>query len=535
MRIAFAARFVVFAPLLAGAVVLAGAPSASADDVLFASADEYATGVRCANVQTADLDGDGFLDMVATNWQSDNISVLLGDGLGHFSAATNYPSGNKPWWVAIGDLDQDTYLDLAVACGFSDSIAVHYGIGDGTFEPAIEFPCGQYPRACTLGDLNNDGEIDIISANINGNDLSVLLGLGSRTYDVPISIDGGRKPAMVMLVDLDGDGFQDLMSGMRNDNELWIWRNSTFGWVETPIVLPTDVGVYAMGAGDLDSDGDLDLVVSNLVGNTFSVYLADSPLVYAAPVHYPSGGDVTATSDLADLDGDGDLDISCAHLVSSNLTIHLNDGNGNFTYLRDFLDLDRPASAMSADVNRDGAPDILVASIGNASAKVLLNRSPLYARRGNVNRGAGSSVDVVTLGGSSGGLRREITIGVDVPFSVDIAAPPSLATANHAMFGWLKEPRTGTVADLFDDLGIMALPIPGTLPGPLPKANFNITGDARFGTANRPTVPAPAPLFTLSSGIRRPMVLTVQGVIEDAAARTPQNLSVTNSLTIFVQ
>lgn len=509
---------------------------AAAEDVVFDAGTDYATGARCANIQAADLNGDGFLDMVSTNWNSDTVSILVGDGLGGFAPAVNYPSGDKPWWVAIGDIDLDTKLDLAVACAFSDAIAVHYGNGDGTFEPRLLFPCGPNPRACTLGDLNNDGETDMISANINGNDLSVLLGLGSRTFDIPISIPGGRKPAMVMLDDLDGDGFKDLISGMRTDDELWIWRNSTFGWVESPLILPTGSSVYAMAAGDVDGDGDRDLVVSNLVGNSFSVFLADSPLVFAPQVEYPSGGDQPATSDLADLDGDGDLDVSCAHLVSSNLSIHLNDGNGNFTYLRDILDLDRPASAMSADLDRDGAPDMMIASISPSKAQVLLNRSPLWARRGNVNRGAGSSVDVVSLGGSSGGVRREILIGVGVPFSVDIAAPPSRAASLHAMYGWLKEPRTGTVATLFDDLGQMALPIAGTLPGPLPKANWNLLADTvRFGAPNRATVPAPGALFTLNLGAQRPMVMTIQGLIEDDASRTSEGLSVTNSLTIFVQ
>jgi hypothetical protein len=512
-------------------------PAAAADDVQFDAGTTYPTGTRCANVQAADLDGDGLVDMVATNWQSDSISVLLGDGLGGFGVATNYPSGDKPWWVAVGDLDLDGAADLAVACGFSDAVAVHYGIGDGTFEPRVLVGTGDYPRACTIGDLNNDGEPDIISANINGNDLSVLLGLGSRTFDVPISIPAGRKPGMVMLDDLDGDGFADLVSTIRQDDELWIWRNSTFGWVESPQVLPTGNGTYAMAAGDLNGDGVKDLVTSNLINNSFSVFIATAPLTYLPHVEYPSGGDQSATSDLADLDGDGDLDLSVAHLVTSNISMFLNDGNGNFTYYADLLDLARPASAMSADLNRDGAPDLMVASIGGARAEVLLNRSPLWARRGNVNRGAGTSVDVVSVNGSTGGVRREITLAVGEPFSVYVDVPPSRSSSLHAMFGWLKEPRRDTVVDLFDDLGLLVLPIAGTsLPGPLPKANWNLTGDTvRFGVPNRTAGPAPGTLFNLNLGAQRPMVITVQGVIEDDASRTSEGLSVTNSMTIFVE
>jgi len=72
-------------------------------------------------VAVGDLNGDGKLDLAVANENSENVSVLLGNGSGGFGVATNFAAGNAPFSVAVGDLNGDGKLDLAVAnAGFNE-------------------------------------------------------------------------------------------------------------------------------------------------------------------------------------------------------------------------------------------------------------------------------------------------------------------------------------------------------------------------------------------------------------------------------
>ena len=66
-------------------------------------------------VAVGDFNGDGKQDLAVANFGSDNVSILLGDGAGNFSAPTNFAAGDQPFSVAVGDFNGDGKQDLAVA------------------------------------------------------------------------------------------------------------------------------------------------------------------------------------------------------------------------------------------------------------------------------------------------------------------------------------------------------------------------------------------------------------------------------------
>src|SRR6266511_2449891 len=75
------------------------------------------------SVAIADFNGDGKLDLAVANTDTDNVSVLLGNGNGTFSSAQNFAAGDGPQSVAIGDFNGDGKRDLAVANGFSNNLS----------------------------------------------------------------------------------------------------------------------------------------------------------------------------------------------------------------------------------------------------------------------------------------------------------------------------------------------------------------------------------------------------------------------------
>jgi FG-GAP-like repeat len=91
-----------------------------------------------------------------SNFNSDNVSVFLGNGDGTFQAAKNFPAGRGPTFVVVGDFNRDNVPDLAVPNVVAETVSVLLGNGDGTFQAPMDFPGGSGPSSLAVGDFNGD-------------------------------------------------------------------------------------------------------------------------------------------------------------------------------------------------------------------------------------------------------------------------------------------------------------------------------------------------------------------------------------------
>src|SRR3989442_1278032 len=82
-----------------------------------------------------------------------------------FSAPTTFGAGTNPVSVAVGDFNGDGKADLAVANQQSDNVSVLLGNGDGTFQAAVNYSTGLFPQSVVSGDFNGDGKPDLAVAN----------------------------------------------------------------------------------------------------------------------------------------------------------------------------------------------------------------------------------------------------------------------------------------------------------------------------------------------------------------------------------
>src|SRR5215510_11042985 len=178
-------------------LILAG--SAQAQNVSFLVSGQFGAGPDPVSVAVGDFNGDGVQDLVVANsgdFDSGNISVLLGNGDGTFQAAVNFGAGNNPSSIAVGDFNGDGVQDLTVAHGFfgSNSVSVLLGNGDGTFQEGVNYGTGFAPSFVAVADFNGDGVQDLAVANEGSDNLSVLLGNGDGTFQAAVNFGAGIFP-----------------------------------------------------------------------------------------------------------------------------------------------------------------------------------------------------------------------------------------------------------------------------------------------------------------------------------------------------
>jgi N-acetylmuramoyl-L-alanine amidase len=132
-------------------------------------------------VIAADFNGDGKEDLATANYHDNNVTVLLGNGSGGFSASGSSPfaAGTGPFSLVAGDFNGDSVPDLAVANVNSNNLTLLLGNGSGGFVPSATSPVavGTGPAFVTVGDFNGDGVLDLAAANNGDSTVSVMLGI----------------------------------------------------------------------------------------------------------------------------------------------------------------------------------------------------------------------------------------------------------------------------------------------------------------------------------------------------------------------
>jgi hypothetical protein len=198
-----------------------------------AAGSPVAVGTSPYSIAVGDANADGKLDLMAANNGSNNVTILLGSGSGGFSQAGGSPVavGANPESVAAGDLNGDGKLDLATANAGSNNVTVLLGNGSGGFTAAAQSPLsvGANPEFVAASDMNGDGKLDLIVANGSANNVTILLGNGSGGFSEaggsPVAV--GTNPVPVAIGNWNADGKLDLAVANFSSSNVTIFLNST--------------------------------------------------------------------------------------------------------------------------------------------------------------------------------------------------------------------------------------------------------------------------------------------------------------------
>ncbi len=202
----------------------------------------FAVGANPNDVAVGDFNFDGLRDIAVTNANSNSISVLLGNGAASFGPATNYalpPTGNTPISIAIGDFNLDGLFDLATANFQFSQVSVLLGNGPGTFSAATNFTSGNNPASVVIGDFDLDSKPDLVVANYSANNISRLIGNGLGSLGAPTTFAVGTNPRSVTAADFNLDLKPDLAVANLNSNHVSILLNTCVAVTPTPTNTPT--------------------------------------------------------------------------------------------------------------------------------------------------------------------------------------------------------------------------------------------------------------------------------------------------------
>jgi len=351
----------------------------AAGDGTFQAQTPLTAGRYPASVALGDLDGDEHLDLVVANynkWNSYNedcISVFLGVGNGGFLPQSKVLTGDSPQSVALADLDGDGVLDALTANNESNDVSVLLGVGDGTFGPPAAQAAGYGPRFLATDDFNDDGHVDVAVVDDWSDAVSVLLGAGDGTLwaDAPASTPLPGEAKGIALGDVDADGRTDLLTTNKTDGRLWLLRGSADGSLVPSAVWDVGTAPVAVALGDFNGDGLPDAVTANYDSDDVSVLLGDGGGGFGAEQRF-AAGDTPHSLALGDTNSDGHLDIVTANPEADQVAVLLGVGDGTFFPPAFYDDPETPADAALGDVDGDGHLDIVTANLGSDDVNILL-------------------------------------------------------------------------------------------------------------------------------------------------------------------
>jgi hypothetical protein len=324
-----------------------------------------------------------------------------------------FPAGKAPGSVEIADFNGDGKSDLVVANEESSDVSILLGDGKGKFVPAkgSPFPAGHRPNDIAIGDFNRDGKLDLAIANHEEKHLTLLLGDGTGGFapapNSPLAVEVKPHVHGVASGDLNGDGNPDLVTDSWANDELLVLFGDGKGNFRTPgIFLKVGKRPYQRHrVADVNGDGHADILATNLEGNNVTVLLSDGKGGFKQPAGSPFAcGDSPFNLAVGDVNGDGNIDLAMVNSPSSTaegrgrdgLTVMLGNGKGEFTMVASspFETGKTPNRVAIGDVNGDGVNDIAVSSPDANNITLFL-----MSQRGTV-----ASRFTIAVGGKPKGL-----------------------------------------------------------------------------------------------------------------------------------
>jgi len=379
-------------------------------------------------IDSADFNGDGFQDLVATNVNQSSpqkVTVLTNQGNGSFATSAQFTVSIMPLSTSAADLNNDGFPDFAVAYGMAGGVGVFLNQGNGTFGSPVDYQTNTVQSSSNaalnlsdlmrIADVNGDGIKDIVSAAMDSNLVTLLFGQGNGTFPTSVDLTNLAKPLAVAVADFNNDSIADLAvttSDGTTNYRVSILVGQGAGAFASPVHYPVGFNAMSMATADLNGDGMADIVAAqntyNRDGKVF-VLLNQGNGTFGNPTAYDTQGAGRVV--IADVNGDSIMDLLVATERQETLDVLPGLGNGTFAGSTRYTMRFRTNGLVATDVDNDNDQDVVMSSWNTLS--ILKNSG-----NGNFGRAVGSTpilpmtADIIRSGDLNGdGLTDLIGIG----------------------------------------------------------------------------------------------------------------------------
>lgn len=368
-------------------------------------------------VAVADLDWDGAPDIIYSQFFLDSVQILHGDGAGNFTARIPaIATGPRPQGLVIGQFSGCCRPDIAVANTTARYITIlHQQNVPGAPIQRVDVVSSAGLNVLTSGDFDRNGRLDIAGVSTASNNLVLFrdTGSGLAMYG---TFGTGASPRGIEAVDLNGDGRLDLAVANRNASNLGVYLAlaGSDGWFVAPFTLSAGSGARDVVAADFNIDGHQDLAtaneyadstslltnvvppsagpfwearslptddfytpfvqVDNFNGNAVPDVLRAGGVLIDGQTFVPLTSGRTASRGInagvaGDFNADGRRDVVLlttyyegSYPYPTRADVYYGDGAGRFQFAGSFGSMEHVFDAKTADVNRDGRSDLVVAT-----------------------------------------------------------------------------------------------------------------------------------------------------------------------------
>lgn len=364
-----------------GAFGAAAAVGLSPDSVYFATHVDFPVGSSPLAIVTADFNKDTNPDVAVVNNESDNVTVLLGNGTGGFTATGPFDVSGGPAALAAGDFNNDTTLDLVVTADIDNVVNVLTGNGNGTFTAGAEVEVGRSPDGIAVGNFNNDANLDFATTNYfeEPGTVSVVLGNGNGTFQEPQTVEVDLGPLGIAVGRLNADGNDDMVVGLYDLGVVYVLLGNGDGTFQQAGIHQVGLEPTGVLIRDLNDDQIADVAVANEDSNSVGVLLGTGGGAFADMVEYPVGMQPQGVA-AGDFNGDDILDLVTADLfgtttIDNSVSVLIGMGDGVFGPAQSFNVNRSPFGVEAANFGGNELPDLVSVNLDSNDVSLLTNES----------------------------------------------------------------------------------------------------------------------------------------------------------------
>lgn len=367
----------ILAAAVALVALLCAPPSRAADD-RYAGVELIPVGFTQTWIVAGEFNGDDADDFfylpVSQTAPALDLSDGEADGEPRFRRVTVPGTYESASHAEAGLLDDDPHMDLVVSHRRGASIL--FGDGNGALVEGPTLPALLFCRMARIARIDPDPHADLVIADDQGGILRVYRGDGARGFSHAGDFALQSEPHAFDLADLDGDGRLDAIFTVGIDDLVGVVRGTETALFGAPQFYELGRNNRFAASGDLNGDGAIDIAVTSRNSSTVAVFAGDGRGRLLEPPLQLATAPQPESLAIADLGVDGLLDIVVAG-GGDEQHLALHEGRGDGTFLpAAILPVARgqgrlPVSLAIGDRDRDGRPDVIVASLGTPYASLV--------------------------------------------------------------------------------------------------------------------------------------------------------------------